>query len=76
MGISSMNGVTDEADETVRSRTSGRSAPTPQQHHLARFTFWSVNRDRPCGPNGSADAAAASPQEPWAFTTMIARFNG
>jgi hypothetical protein len=45
-------------------------------HHLARFTFWAVNRDRPCGPNGWADACSGIAQEPWAFTTMIARFHG
>jgi hypothetical protein len=28
-----------------------------QQHHLARLTFWSVNRDRPCA-GGLSDSCS------------------
>lgn len=76
IGISSMNGATDETDETVSLADFRRMRAYARHHHLARFTFWAVNRDRPCGPNASPDACSGVPQEPWAFTTAIARFHG
>jgi len=76
MGISSMNGATDEPDETVTLADFRRMRAYVRTHHLARFTFWAVNRDRPCGPNGSPDACSGVPQEPWAFTTVIAHPHG
>ena len=35
-----------------------------QQHHLARFTFWSTNRDRPCSGGGS-DSCSGVSQQAW-----------
>ena len=76
MGISSMNGQTDEADETVRLRDFRTMLRYVRAHHLARFTFWSLNRDRPCGGLRSGDACSGIRQQPWAFTRLVARYRG
>jgi hypothetical protein len=76
-GISSMNGQTDEASETVTLEDLDTMLGFAQQKHLGRFTFWSVNRDRPCsGANTSSDSCSAVSQAPYAFSEVIARFGG
>jgi chitinase len=77
MGISSMNGDTDEADETVSVANFQNLLGFAQDNHLARFTFWSVNRDRPCGgaDTTSSDCSGIS-QEPYAFTDIVAQYHG
>ena len=78
-GISSMNGRTDSGEyfnqsdfQTVLSFV--------QSNHLARFTYWSVNRDRQCNPpdnNGSLSGTCSSvAQGDWDFTKIIAQFGG
>ena len=47
MGISSMNGVTDSSEHVTQGDFQTMLGYS-QQHHLARLTFWSLNRDRPC----------------------------
>src|SRR2546430_396866 len=44
-GISSMNGHTDCAGENVTVQDFKNMLGYVQQHHLARFTFWELNRD-------------------------------
>jgi chitinase len=77
VGISSMNGVTDESDETVSTSDFDTMLAFAQANHLARFTFWSVNRDRPC-PTGQAasDSCSGVAQAPYAFTSIIAGYHG
>jgi hypothetical protein len=76
MGISSMNGQTDEADETVTIQNFKTILAYAQAHHLARLTFWSVNRDRSCGAGGGSDSCSGVSQRPFAFTKIIARYHG
>jgi hypothetical protein len=76
MGISSMNGATDEADETVTLADFRAIRAYAHRHHLARFTFWAANRDRSCGPHDDADSCSGLTQEPLAFTKVIARYHG
>ena len=76
MGISSMNGATDEADETVTLADFHAIRAYARRHHLARFTFWAANRDRSCGPLDDADSCSGLTQEPLAFTKVIARYHG
>jgi len=77
VGISSMNGATDEADETVSFADFQTMFAFAQQHHLARFTFWSVNRDRPCeGANKSADSCSGIAQQPYQFSGLVAQYHG
>lgn len=75
MGISSMNGRTDTG-EVVRLADFQVMLNYAREHHLARFAFWSVNRDRPCGHGGSADSCSGIRQAPYAFTSIVARYRG
>jgi hypothetical protein len=73
-GISSMNGITD-VGETVTVANFETILAYAQQHHLARLTFWSTNRDRPC-TGGPADSCSGVGQSAWDFTRVIARYQG
>ena len=77
IGISSMNGHTDESDETVSIEDFQLMLAFAQQDHLARLTFWSVDRDRPCGgANRSPDACSGTSQQPFAYTDLVAEYHG
>lgn len=78
-GISSMNGRTDSAEyfyqadfQTVLSFA--------ESNGLARYTFWSANRDRQCNPpdnNGTLSGTCSSvAQNDWDFTKIIVQFAG
>jgi Ricin-type beta-trefoil lectin domain len=73
-GISSMNGITDE-NETVTQNDFRTILGYAQQHHLARLTFWSTNRDRPC-TGGGADSCSGVAQNDWDYTRIIAGYTG
>ncbi|MEV7569163.1 ricin-type beta-trefoil lectin domain protein [Streptomyces tanashiensis] len=73
-GISSMNGVTD-VGETITQADFRTLLAYAQQRHLARLTFWSVNRDRPC-TGGGADTCSGIGQQAWEFTRILAAYNG
>ncbi|OON80033.1 ricin-type beta-trefoil lectin domain protein [Streptomyces tsukubensis] len=74
MGISSMNGVTD-VGETITVADFRTILAYAQQRHLARLTFWSVNRDRPC-TGGGADTCSGVGQSAWDFTRVFAQYTG
>ena len=74
MGISSMNGITDN-NETVTVDDFKTILAYAQQHHLARLTFWSANRDRPC-TGGSADSCSGVNQNNWDYTRVLAQYTG
>ncbi|MGW7238573.1 lectin [Streptomyces sp. NPDC054804] len=74
MGISSMNGITDNS-ETVTVADFRTILAYAQQHHLARLTFWSANRDRPC-TGGSADSCSGVSQSNWDYTRVFAGYTG
>ncbi|MFG2039616.1 ricin-type beta-trefoil lectin domain protein [Dactylosporangium sp. NPDC048998] len=75
-GISSMNGITD-AGETVTVADFRTMLAYAQQHHIARFTFWSANRDRPCNGGGTgADTCSGVSQAAWDYTRVIAQYQG
>ena len=75
MGISSMNGRTDTG-EIIRVSDFQTMLRYVQAHHLARFAFWSVNRDRPCTPGSTADSCSGIAQVPYAFTRIAAGYRG
>jgi chitinase len=67
-----MNGKTD-VGETVKVADFRTMLGFAKQNHLARFTFWTVNRDRGnCG--GSSDTCSGISQNPLDFTTVIGQF--
>ena len=46
-------------------------------HHLARLSFWAVNRDHPC-PTGvhAGDTCSGIAQNDWDFTRINAAYTG
>src|SRR5581483_11822657 len=76
-GISSMNGRTDSAEYFYQSDFQ-TVLSFVENNHLARYTFWSLNRDRQCNPpdnNGSLSGTCSSvPQSDWDFTKIIVQF--
>lgn len=76
IGISSMNGDTDETDETVSVADFQQILNFAEAEHLARLTFWAVNRDRPCSAGLSAQAGSCSgiDQAPYAFTDLLSGY--
>ncbi|MGO9488317.1 MAG: chitinase [Solirubrobacteraceae bacterium] len=78
VGVSSMNGHTDESSETVSIEDFETIVAFAALHDLARVTFWAVNRDRPCKGAGAAPEEECSgiAQEPLAFTSLVAGYHG
>jgi chitinase len=77
-GISQMNGRSDSG-EYFRQADFQATLDYATSHHLARYTNWSVNRDRQCAdPNQSTTSGTCSsvPQTAWEFTKYSARFAG
>ncbi len=74
MGISSMNGTTD-VGETITVADFETMLAYAQEHQIARLTFWSVNRDRPC-TGGATDSCSGVDQTEWEFTSVFARYTG
>jgi chitinase len=77
-GISQMNGRSD-AGEYFRQADFQTTLDYATSHHLARYTNWSVNRDRQCAdPNQSTTSGTCSsvPQTAWEFTMYSVRFAG
>lgn len=73
-GVSSMNGITGEG-ETITVRDFRTVAAHARTHKLGRLTFWSVNRDRPCGgrPYPAEDSCSGVAQKPWQYTKTLAQ---
>lgn len=76
IGLSSMNGHTDEADEIVTLADFNTILNYANQKHIARFAFWSINRDRPCGGGTDPDACSGISQQPYDFTKIVAQYQG
>ncbi|MFG2497695.1 chitinase [Streptomyces sp. NPDC048441] len=77
IGVSSMNGKTDVAGETVTTGDFKKILAYAKQHHIARFSFWAVNRDRACGSGGNAgDSCGGVSQAPYDFTKIVAQYGG
>lgn len=77
MGISSMNGATDDVGETVSVADFQTILTYATAHHLARVTFWMLDRDRSC-PTGTPPGNSCSgiDQTPWEFTSLTAGYSG
>ncbi|MCX4793709.1 chitinase [Streptomyces sp. NBC_01242] len=76
IGVSSMNGKTDESDEAVTTTDFRTILGYARQHHIARYAFWSVNRDRACGSGGDPDACSGVSQSPYDFTKIVVQYQG
>jgi hypothetical protein len=76
MGISSMNGHTDESDEVVTITDFRAILAYAQLHHIARLTFWSLNRDRQCSGSLDPDACSGVTQAQFDYTKVFAQYTG
>ncbi len=77
VGVSSMNGQTDELSETVGLNDFQTIISFAEAHRLGRVSFWSVNRDRPCeGGSPKTEECSGIAQGPFAFTDLLAAFHG
>ncbi|MFE2181559.1 chitinase [Streptomyces sp. NPDC059455] len=75
-GFSSMNGKTDVAGETISLNNFKDMVSYAKSHHLARVSFWSLNRDRKCGSGTDGDACSGIDQGTYDFTKALAGYNG
>ena len=73
MGISGMNGLSDQ-QEVTSVDTWTRIRDYAKSHNFARFTFWAVNRDRGCAGGGVVSDCSGIAQADWAFTKISAGF--
>ncbi|MFI5494645.1 chitinase [Actinoplanes sp. NPDC051859] len=73
LGISGMNGLSDQQELTTP-QTWSRIRDYATSKGLARFTFWSVNRDRPCPGGGVRSDCSGIAQADWEFTKISAGF--
>jgi hypothetical protein len=73
MGISGMNGLSDQ-QELTSPATWTQIRDWAKARGLARFTFWSVNRDRPCPGGGVVANCSGIAQNTWEFTSITAKF--
>ncbi|MFI9587607.1 chitinase [Streptomyces sp. NPDC052236] len=76
IGVSSMNGKSDGGDETITLNDFKTILAYARQHHIARFAFWSVNRDRSCGSGDDADSCSGVSQAPYAYTKIVVQYAG
>jgi len=76
VGISSMNGITDE-NAVVTLADMQTITAYAQQHTIARLTFWSLNRDRQCpGAYPNDDTCSGVSQSAYQFTKIIGGYQG
>ncbi len=75
-GISTMNGNSDERSETLSEQEFAQILAFAGERHLARVSFWSVNRDRPCSGGAPEEECSGVQQAPLAFSTLLAGYRG
>jgi Fibronectin type III domain/Carbohydrate binding domain len=80
LGITLMNGHTDQPSELFTQATFTSLLGFAQQNNVAWFTFWSLNRDQPC-PSGVQEPWAPGTcsnisQNPYDFTKIVAQYAG
>jgi chitinase len=77
-GFSGMNGRSDSGEYFYQSDFQ-TVLDYATSHGMGRFTFWSLNRDRPCNPpdNGTTSGTCSSvPQTNWEFAKYSVKFAG
>ncbi|WP_373294932.1 carbohydrate-binding protein [Streptomyces fuscichromogenes] len=78
-GFSGMNGRSDTGEYFTQADFQ-TVLDYATSHHMDRFTFWSLNRDRPCSPvdnNGTTSGTCSSvAQSAWDFAKYSVKFAG
>lgn len=72
-GISGMNGLSDQQEQTTTA-TWTQIRDWAKGKNLARLAFWAVNRDRPCPGGGVVSNCSGISQPDWEFTRITAGF--
>lgn len=77
IGLSSLAGVNDDSGETITVADFHQVLAYAFRHQIGRLTFWTVNRDRACLPDGSdpPDTCSGVQQRPYDFTRIVARYH-
>ncbi|MFD9002610.1 carbohydrate binding domain-containing protein [Streptomyces sp. NPDC059582] len=75
IGISGMNGLSDQQENTTPAIWS-QIRDWGNSHHIARLAYWAVNRDRPCAGGGVVSNCSGINQTNWQFTSITAGFTG
>ncbi|MCF0089711.1 fibronectin type III domain-containing protein [Streptomyces sp. ME02-6978a] len=75
LGISGMNGLSDQQENTTPAIWS-QIRDWSNSHHIARLAYWAVNRDRPCAGGGVVSNCSGISQSEWQFTSITAGFKG
>ena len=73
MGISGMNGLSDQ-QELTSTATWQNITNWATSKSLGRLAFWSVNRDRGCAGGGVVSNCSGIAQPDWEFTRITAGF--
>ncbi|MFK3983231.1 cellulose binding domain-containing protein [Micromonospora sp. NPDC050397] len=73
LGISGMNGLSDQQEQTSPA-TWTQIRDWAKARSLARFTYWAVNRDRPCPGGGVVAHCSGISQSTWQFTSITAQY--
>jgi chitinase len=73
MGLSGMNGLSDQQELTTPA-TWTQIRDWAKARGLGRFTYWAVNRDRPCPGGGVVSNCSGIAQNDWEFTRITAQF--
>ncbi|MEV0202902.1 carbohydrate-binding protein [Nonomuraea sp. NPDC050691] len=73
MGISGMNGLSDQQELTTPS-TWTQIRDWARSKGLTRLAYWAVNRDRPCPGGGVVSNCSGISQSDWEFTRITAGF--
>jgi hypothetical protein len=72
-GISGMNGLSDQQEQTTPA-TWTQIRDWAKSKGMARLAFWAVNRDRPCPGGGVVSNCSGISQPDWEFTRITAGF--
>ncbi|HWS32713.1 MAG TPA: chitinase [Actinoplanes sp.] len=73
MGVSAMNGLSDQGEVTTL-ETFTKIREYAAANGLARLSVWSVNRDRGCTTEEVTSDCSGIEQDDWAFTSEAAKF--
>jgi hypothetical protein len=73
MGISGMNGLSDQQELTTP-QTWTQIVTWAKSKGLTRLAYWGVNRDRPCPGGGVTSNCSGIAQSDWEFTRITAGF--
>jgi hypothetical protein len=75
MGISGMNGLSDQ-QELTSPQTWTQIRDYANSRHITRLAYWAVNRDRPCPGGGVVSNCSGIAQNNWQFTAITAGLTG